>query len=192
MRIRAAGGLLFAPVLYPVALTLEQLGSRVGDENLERALRFLFWTGAGAERVPMVLVRDGLFAAAVVVGVLAIFGVRLTRLVLPLVAAAIALGLVPWLFYDVRGTGDFPPRWVLDYQLWYPMGRFAALLWILVLAVSALLAATDFARRPAYAGGPSGPPGYPAGDRSPRPDPPPHPGAYAVADPRTVEQEVAR
>ncbi len=152
MRIRAAGGLLLAPVLYPVAVTLDQLGSRVSDENLERALRYLFWTGA------------------------------------------IALGLVPWVIYDVRGLGDLPPRWVADYQLWYPMGRYAALLWILVLVAAALLAATDFARRPdpSYAGGPLGPPGAPTADRSPRPAPVGAPGAYAGAERTRIQHEVPR
>jgi len=183
-------------VLYPLALGLEQLGPSPRSEDLERVFRFLFWTGegAGARRIVMTLVRDGLFAAAVVTAVLAIFGVRLTRLVLPLVAALIALGLAPWLVWDVRGRGDLPPRWVLDYQIWYLTSRYTALLWILVLLVAALLAATDRARRPvaAGAGSPYGPPGYPAGDRSPGPVPAAGPGAHADPDATRVQPQVRR
>ena len=143
MRARSAGGLLLAPLLSLMANALEDSNIVFGSNRVEAFVKGLFWPEPdGLRETVVVLVHDGIFVVAAVVGVAALLGVRAARWPVAVMSAALAVLHLPWLIwdYDVRTFRRLPPEWVLDYLPWYQVGRYVALLWILVL-----LAAVAFA-----------------------------------------------
>lgn len=151
MRIRAAGGLLMAVLLYPLARELDLTGARAG---LGDTLRNLLWFRGDVDGKELfsVLMRDGLLVGGAVVALCAIAGFPWSRYLVPLTALAIAACSLPTLIYDLVNfsAGSDPPRWVIEYRLWFVMGRWTTGLWLLVLGAAAVLAVSDPKPRSAF------------------------------------------
>lgn len=146
MRVRSAGGLLLAPLLSLMALALEDNNIVYGSNRAEAFLKGLFWPEPDGFRETMVvLIRDGVFGLAGLVGLLALLGLRGTRWPAAVMSAVLAVLYLPWLIwdFDVRTFRHLPPDWVVKYLPWYQVGRYVALLWILVLMAAVVFAMAE-------------------------------------------------
>jgi hypothetical protein len=146
MRVRSAGGLLLAPLLSLASNAAESLDTSLGSNRTEIFLKSLFWPEPdGGREVAVTIIRDGIFGLAAVVGVAALLGLRASRWPAVIMSALLALLHLPWVIwnYEPNRPGDLPPDWVFEYVPWYSFGRYAALVWIVVLAAAALFALTD-------------------------------------------------
>lgn len=168
MRVRAAGALLLAPVLSIVDSALAFFTDRRGSftDQAEEVLRALFWIRAGAEGsqpVAQAVARDVVFLVIIVVALVGMAGLRSGRVLVPLAAVGLAVLYLPSVIWPVndRTPDRFPPDWVFDYQPWFLVGRAQAVLWILVLLITALLAATSRNPDRGALAAPAGP--YPPG-----------------------------
>lgn len=192
MRVRAAGALLLAPVLSIVDSVLNffttfERGSFT--DKTERVLRALAWVPEGtddAEPIAQAVARDVVLLVVVVVALIGMAGLRSGRVLVPIAAIGLAVLYLPsviWSPFDPSSDRP-PPEWVRDDLPWFLFGRAPAVLWIVVLVIVALLAATSRAQEravPAAAGpyptGPAGPAGPYAArptSRPPEPVPPSH------------------
>jgi hypothetical protein len=191
MRVRAAGALLLAPVLSIVDSVLDRFTYQRGSfaDQAEGVLRALLWVPEGADGsqpVVQAVARDVVLLVVVVVALIGMAGLRAGRVLVPLAAIGLAVLYLPSVIWPVFDPSfdRFPPDWVRDYQPWFFVDRASAVMWIVVLVIVALLAATSRAQEravPAAAGpyptGPAGPAGpYAAGptSRPPEPVPPSH------------------
>jgi hypothetical protein len=141
--------LLLAPLLSLMANALEDSNVVFGSNRVEAFVKGLFWPEPdGARETIVVLVRDGIFGLAALVGVFALLGLRASRWPVALISAVLAVLYLPWLIwdFDVRTFRHLPPDWVVKYLPWYQVGRYVALLWILVLLAAVVFA---LAERPA-------------------------------------------
>ncbi len=190
MRVRAAGALLLAPLLSVIDTQLGRFTYERGSfgDQAESVLRALFWIRDGAEGSQPVLqavTRDAVFLVVVVVALVGMSGLRAGRVLVALAAVGLAVLYVPSLIWPVGSFDQAPPDWVREYQPWFLVGRAQAVLWIGVLLLTALLAATSRAPvRGAYAEpGPAA--SYPPGPYTR----PPGPVAPAQDPDRTLVQE---
>lgn len=175
--VRGAGGLVIGVVIQPILTVLDNPMATQGD-GLVEAFRRVFWVPDGysppADTSAFLVLRSLLVFAGLVLGVLALLGVRPVRFPLAAGCGVLALGVLAWVIwpFDPTRYRDLPPEWVLDHPLWFTGTRGTALVLLLMLVGAIVLAVTDSGRVaptppfPAGAWGPAGPDG-PHGPRTP-------------------------
>jgi hypothetical protein len=202
--VRGAGGLVIGVVIQPILLVLDYPMALRGA-GIVNMFRTVFWVPEGADlplnTMAFLVLRLVLVFAGLILGVLAVLGVRPVRFPLAAVCGALAVGVLVWVIwpFDPVDFRNLPPNWVLDHPLWFRSTRGTAIVVLVMLLSALVLAVTDSGRvaspAPASAGGwgPAGPygpgpyaaPGPYAGQPSPSGQwaPVPAPGAPGAPAP---------
>lgn len=144
MRVRGAAGLLLAPVLWVVATTLGQLSFKQGPGpkvTLEDAIRTLLWTRSDQMNDKVVsIIRDGALLLIVVAAIVGLMGHG--RFFVAVAALFQMACFAPWVYYDAQRFDPSPPEWLVRRVPWYPAPNAVAVLWLVVLLVVLLMAAS--------------------------------------------------